>query len=86
MCLKMCVMLLDSAWGSDGKGVLLNEIQKMRQKLLQDGLSEIVADRAVFNDIKDPSTACGLLVKRAINGDQAAVSLIGTTSLCSVSR
>ena len=64
---------------------LSQKIQTMEEQLLQKGLPRIVTDRAIFAYMKNPSTACGKLVKRAVNGDDAAVSLIGGTSICNMS-
>ena len=64
---------------------LSQKIQTMEEQLLQKGLSRIVTDRAIFAYRKNPSTACGTLVSLAIDGDDAAVSLIGGTSICNLS-
>ena len=70
---------------SDERVDLSRKIQTMEEQLLQKGLSRMVTDRAIFAYIKNPSTACGQLVKRAVNGDNAAVSLIEGTSICNPS-
>ena len=70
---------------SDERVDLSRKIQTMEDQLLQKGLSRAAADRAIFAYIKNPSTACGQLVKRAVNGDNAAVSLIEGTSICNPS-
>ena len=70
---------------SDERVDLSRKIQTMEEQLLQKVLSRMVTDRAIFAYIKNPSTACGQLVKRAVEGDDAAVSLIGGTSICNMS-